>query len=81
VGTVWDGRWVVEGPPGEVRALGAGGLPRVKDWRALGIPRDVLLVTPAVWQGETLLAAPAAGMENGWKARIVAPFGSFPILD
>ncbi len=81
VGALWDGRWVVEGPPGEVRALGAEGLPRVMDWRALGIRREVLLVTPAVWDGDTLLAAPLAGLENGWKARIVAPFGCFPVSD
>lgn len=81
VGAVWDGRWMVEGPPGEVRALGTVGLPRVKDWRTLGIPRGVLLVSPAVWQGDTLLAAPVAGLESGWKARIVAPFGCFPVSD
>jgi tRNA(Ile)-lysidine synthase len=81
VGTLWDHRWIVEGPPGEVRALGPTGLPQVKNWRTLGIPRDALLVTPAVWDGDTLLAAPAAGMENGWKARIAVPFHRFPVSD
>jgi len=79
VGTLWDHRWLVEGPPGDVRALGPKGLPQVKSWRTLGIPRDALLVTPAVWDGDTLLAAPVAGMENGWKARIVAPFHRFTV--
>jgi tRNA(Ile)-lysidine synthase len=79
VGTLWDHRWMVEGPPGTVRALGPKGLPQVPHWRALGIPRDALLVTPAVWDGDTLLAAPLAGMENGWKARIVAPFHRFAV--
>ena len=79
VGTLWDHRWMVDGPPGEVRALGPTGLPQVKDWRALGIPREALLVTPAVWDGDTLLAAPVAGLENGWKARIVAPFHRFAV--
>lgn len=79
VGTLWDNRWMVEGPPGEVRALGARGLPQVKGWRSLGIPREALLVTPAVWDGDTLLAAPVAGKENGWKARIVTPFHRFAV--
>lgn len=81
VGRVWDHRWLVEGPPGTVRALGPKGLPQVKGWRALGISRDTLLVSPAVWDGDTLLAAPVAGMESGWKARIVAPFHRFPVSD
>ena len=79
VGTLWDHRWIVEGPPGEVRALGPRGLPQVPNWRGLGIPREALLVTPAVWDGDALLSAPVAGMENGWKARIVAPFHRFAV--
>jgi tRNA(Ile)-lysidine synthase len=74
VGKVWDGRWLVEGPEGEVRALGGEGLRQVKDWRKLGLPREVLLVTPGVWQGETLLSAPAAGLSAGWQARVQHPF-------
>ena len=79
VGTLWDHRWLIEGPPGEVRALGPKGLPQVRDWRTLGIPRDALLVTPTVWNGDTLLSAPVAGLQNGWKARIVAPFHRFAV--
>ncbi len=79
VGTLWDHRWRVTGPLGEVRALGPKGLPQVPNWRALNIPREALLVTPAVWDGDTLLAAPVAGMQNGWKARIVAPFNRFAV--
>ena len=74
VGQVWDGRWMVEGPEGEVRALGAEGLRQMKDWRKLGLPREVLLVTPGVWRGETLLAAPCAGLSAGWQARVQRPF-------
>lgn len=72
VGQVWD-RWVLEGPatPGlEIAALGAEGLKQAKGWRDSGLPRASLLASPAVWQGETLVAAPLAGCENGWKARI-----------
>ena len=73
---VWDKRWIVTGPevPGaEVRALGADGLPQVPDWRAMGKPRGALLSTPAIWSGETLLAAPLADYSNGWTAKI-APY-------
>lgn len=74
VGEVWDGRWLVEGPAGEVRALGAEGLRQVKDWRKMGLPREVLLVTPGVWEGDRLLAAPAVGLSAGWTAQLQRPF-------
>jgi tRNA(Ile)-lysidine synthase len=32
------------------------------------------LSSPAVWQGETLIAAPLAGFNDAWEARIVADF-------
>lgn len=79
-GAVWDGRWVLQGPeaPGaEVRALGMAGLRACPDWRATGLARDVLAVTPSVWVGEGLVSAPLAGLENGWQARIDAPFHLF----
>jgi tRNA(Ile)-lysidine synthase len=74
VGQLWDGRWLVEGPPGEVRALGAEGLRQVKDWRKTGLPREVLLVTPGVWDGEVLRAAPLAGFSAEWQVRLQRPF-------
>jgi len=74
VGQVWDGRWRVEGREAEVRALGAAGLRQVPDWREAGLPREVLLVTPGVWEGGTLLAAPAAGLSAGWQVRLQRPF-------
>jgi len=60
-GALWDGRWTVTGPGGEVRALGAAGLRQCPDWRATGLPRQVLEVTPGLWQGDLLIAAPSAG--------------------
>ncbi len=60
-GQVWDGRWAVTGATGDLRALGAAGLRQCPDWRATGLPRQVLEVTPGVWQGDTLVAAPCAG--------------------
>ena len=79
---LWDNRWRVDGPsePGlEVRALSAAGLRACKDWRATGHSRDALLVSPAIWRGEVLIAAPLAGFANGWTARIDAGFASFII--
>lgn len=74
VGQVWDGRWLVLGPEGEVRALGPAGLRQVPDWRKTGLPREVLVVTPGVWDGETLLAAPLAGFSAEWQVRLQRPF-------
>ena len=69
----WDGRWVLEGPHGpdlEIRALGAA----VKDtpWRETGLPRASLMASPAVWRDGALVAAPVAGLENGWRASATA---------
>ena len=65
----WDTRWHLDGPHApdlEIRALGES----VKDtpWRETKLPRQSLLASPAVWQGETLIAAPVAGLANGWTA-------------
>lgn len=81
VGTLWDGRWLVAGPKGLVRALGADGLRQAKGWRDSGVPRDVLLVTPGVWQGDELLAAPLAGFGGAWQAKLDRPFHLFRLGD
>lgn len=67
---LWDGRWRLHGPhaPGlEVRALGEA-VSDCPDWRATGLPRETLLPSPAIWEGATLIAAPLAGLANGWRA-------------
>ncbi len=71
-GEVWDDRWIVTGPLKRVtvKQLGADGLRQCPDWRETGRPRASLLASVAVWRGETLLAAPLAGLENGWKAAL-----------
>lgn len=77
---IWDGRWRLSGPqePGlHIRAVGAEGLRQCKEWRATGCDRPTVIVTPAIWRGETLIAAPLAGVANGWTAEIVAGFRSF----
>ncbi len=74
--TLWDGRWMLEGPHQDgldVRALGEG-IRDCPDWRDTGLPRTSLIATPAIWQGDTLIAAPLAGLNNGWTAQIVADF-------
>ena len=80
-GQVWDGRWRVTGPAGEVRALGADGLRQVPDWRATGLPREVLLVTPAIWRDGVLVSAPLAGLTGGGQAELVRPFHLFGLAD
>ncbi len=75
---LWDARWVLEGPFGPdicVKALGEG-IRSCPDWRATGRPRLSLIASPAVWCRGSLIAAPLAGLSNGWSARIVADFHS-----
>ena len=74
---VWDHRWQVDGPGGpgiEVGALGEDGLRQCPDWRETGYARQMLLVTPGVWHGDRLLAAPCAGLSAGWRVRLQRPF-------
>lgn len=82
-GSDWDGRWRVSGPESGpeskglmVRALGERGLALCPDWRGAGMPRASLLASPAVWDGEVLVAAPLAGWGAGWRADCRAPKGA-----
>lgn len=73
--TLWDGRWKLHGAavPGgglHVGALGEAGVRQCPTWRETGLPRDLLLASPAIWSGETLVAAPVAGLAKGWQASI-----------
>ena len=80
VGDLWDSRWQLDGPGGaglHIAALGPEGLRQCPGWRATGLRRDILIVAPGVWRGDTLIAAPSAGKPDGWKARIVAGLQSF----
>ncbi len=74
---IWDNRWRIDGPgrgDAVVRALGEAGLQHCADWRDAGLPRTSLLASPAVWRGDALLAAPLAGLGNGWTATITTDF-------
>lgn len=79
-GQVWDGRWRLEGPGGagfEIAALGEAGLPHCPGRRATGRPAAALVASPAVWRGAVLIAAPLAGLENGWSARLIRGEAAF----
>lgn len=79
VGQVWDHRWRVDGPGDlEVRALGDA-VSECPDWRATGMPRASLRASPAVWDGETLIAAPLAGFNPTFSAFIVSDFHKTPL--
>ena len=73
-GQPWDGRWTLIGPVMQdgltIAPLGRNGLAQVPDWRSSGRPHGALMASPAVWCGDTLVAAPLAGMANGWRAEL-----------
>ncbi len=71
---IWDGRWKLTGPtqPGyEIAALGEDALGLCPNRKNTGRPAASLIASPAVWQGDTLIAAPLAGLGNGWRARLL----------
>ncbi len=68
----WDVRWRLDGPHApdlEIRALGEA-VKDCPDWRDTRLPRSTLLASPAVWRDNTLVAAPVAGLSNGWVAEV-----------
>lgn len=74
-GAIWDGRWRVTGPNllnARIAALGEAALRHCPDRARSPLPSRSLIATPAVWQGKKLIAAPLAGLENGWTATLVA---------
>lgn len=72
---IWDHRWEINRQEGgrkaeNVAMLGEKGLLLCPDWRETGHAREALITTPALWNGEELIAAPLARMPNGWQCRI-----------
>ena len=65
---LFDGRWTVSFDEGiedvEIRPLSEKGILQVKNWRDLGVLREILLQTPAAWVGDKVISAPYAGV-NG----------------
>ena len=72
LGPIWD-RWRITdlAVDEEIAALGEGGLTHLPDWRKAGAPRASLIVSPAVWRRDDLVAAPLAGWENGRPAMLL----------
>jgi tRNA(Ile)-lysidine synthase len=74
---IWDSRWRLTGPHApdlEVRMLGEAGLALCPDWREAGLERSSVLASPAVWRGQTLVAAPLAGRAGEWTAEVSKNF-------
>lgn len=79
---MWDGRWIVASdvPAASglvISALGEAGYSLCPEARGSGLSRMTLLATPAVWQGDKLVAAPFAGLNAEWTARLCLPFDRF----
>ncbi|WP_066705941.1 tRNA lysidine(34) synthetase TilS [Celeribacter ethanolicus] len=78
-GALWDGRWIVESvenQDGIVRALGEDGLLQLGERPATAPPRESLIASPALFVGNTLIAAPLAG-HGPATARLVPAKGGF----
>ncbi len=77
-GVIWDGRWFLEGPlqDGQVFCALGEAIRDCPQWRDSDMPRMSLLASPSVWSDGQLIAAPLAGLSNGWAARIAADFHS-----
>lgn len=76
-GSLWDNRWRVQSAENvegnRIAPLGETGLAACSDWRALNIPRDVLMVTPAVWNTDGLVAAPLVDRRSNWRVTLRVP--------
>lgn len=78
MGQVWDGRWRIFGPDRgglTLGPLGEAGIRQLPDWRRAAVPRASLLASPAVWDGDRLMAAPLAGFGADWRADCIPPKG------
>ncbi|MFN3526145.1 MAG: tRNA lysidine(34) synthetase TilS [Paracoccus sp. (in: a-proteobacteria)] len=78
---IWDRRWQVEGlQPGQhVAALGHTPLPRLP-WRDIGMDRDEAAASPAVWQGDVLVAAPLLRPVPGLRLKVARTAADFRSL-
>ncbi len=77
-GALWDRRWRLTGPDPEAR-IGALGdaLDECPGWRETGLSRDCLSASPAAFRADRLIAAPLAGLANGWSAAFAPARGDF----
>ncbi|MEM0937473.1 MAG: tRNA lysidine(34) synthetase TilS [Pseudomonadota bacterium] len=71
---LWDGFWRLSHRPGapaadRVRALGNDALGPLPESDVARPPRESLMASPALYLGETLVAAPLAGLGDGWQCQ------------
>lgn len=74
--TIWDNRWRIDasGPVPRnlrLRALGRSGLKQCGDWRQTGRPYAALITSPSVWDGDRLVVAPQAGLDNAVQIELI----------
>lgn len=76
-GLLWDSRWHIRPARDGVStdgmyigAMGPQGVEQCKDWRASGLPLPVVMSSPAVWQGDTLVATPLVRPDQNWHATL-----------
>ncbi|KAB7613461.1 tRNA lysidine(34) synthetase TilS [Amylibacter sp. SFDW26] len=64
---LYDGRWQVSADNNDevtIGPLGEKGLPQIENWREIGVLRDILMQTPAVWDNDVVISASLAGLEG-----------------
>ncbi|PZX19667.1 tRNA(Ile)-lysidine synthase [Palleronia aestuarii] len=79
-GSLWDGRWNIDGPPvpgTTIRPLGEEGVRQLPDEATNLRPRQALLADPGLWRDDQLIAAPLAGYGTGFEARLVGDRARF----
>ena len=80
--TLWDSRWIASGNAIKglrVRALGEAGLHQIADKPTSRAPRSVLAATPAIWEGDRLVACTALGHGPAHHLVHAPPGGELPI--
>ncbi len=80
-GSLWDGRWRLDGPwqPGDRIAATGKALFDLPNWRDAGLPQDSLLAAPAVWRDNSLVAAPLAGFSQEFVADLATGRDHFTV--
>lgn len=77
----YDGRWKLTGPElpqmATIRALGQDGLLQCETVREQGYSRAALASSPSIWCKTDLIAAPFAGMANGWSCSLIQGHHAF----
>ena len=81
-GEAWDSRWRVSShvpplPGLRMRALGRSGLKQCANWRATKRPLATLLASPSLWNGQTLVCAPLAGLASTLAIELTAGADEF----